>query len=879
VKVRAQTPWERWIALCLWCYPRRFRQRFGADLSAQYCEPATGRSIRAALQAASDLARGGLGARADDLCAAWSVRATGSGVDGLLVDLRHGLKSLTHRPLFALMVIATFALAASLNAAVFAILDTTLLRPLPVRDDASVVSIGSEWINFRHSSVSVPEYLDYGERSRTLSPMAALTSASFNLVTTEGVPERVLGARVTASFFEVLGAAPALGRVFTPAEDRPGAPGVALVSHRFWMRRLGGNPGAVGQPIRFDGGERLIIGVMPREFRFPAATTDVWTPLSINPADPPSRGSHNRQVLARLVPGASLARARDEMHAIAKQLAHEHPQVYPPGSGWDVSLLPFREYLFGSFQAPLATLMAAVAFVLLIACANVANLLVARATERATDLATRAALGASGLRLARQAAIEGLMLGICGGAAGLAAGAALVRALVAFFPEALPVPDRVLTDPRIALFTLLITAAAGVLAALVTRLKAFHAPPGAALRHRRASPDAATQRVRSVLTVTEIALSVMLLMATGVALRSFVRLTNVNPGHEIAGVATARMTALTRYASLADVADYYQRLTGSVAARPGVRHAGLVSYLPLSGQANDWGFEIENYTPPNPGQPPDEQMRSVAGDYFQAMGVPLLSGRLFDWHDRSDRPRVAIVSALLAKKYFGDTNPLGRRLRFHREQPWITIAGVVGDVRNHGLDEAFVPILYVPAMQQPERTMSIVARLEPGAGASVIADAIRAVEPHQPIFAVHMMEDWVFRSVAASRFNLLLLGLFAVLGILLAAVGVYGVMAFTVSRRTRELGIRVALGAEPTALLTLVLGRSLLMAAAGVLVGLAAGLGTTLLLRTMFHGVQILDPIVFATVSVLVLTVAVLASYAPARRAMRIDPLEALRTD
>ena len=345
-------------------------------------------------------------------------------------------------------MIATFALAASLNAAVFAILDTTLLRPLSVRDEASIVSIGSEWVNFRHSSVSVPEYLDYVERSRTLSPIAALTSASFNLVTAQGVPERVLGARVTVSFFEVLGTAPELGRVFSPAD----APGVALVSHRFWMRRLGGDPAAVGQTIRFDGGERLIIGVMPRAFRFPAATTDVWIPLSINPAAPSTRGSHNRLALARLVPGASLARARDEMHAIAKQLAHEHPQVYPPGSGWDVSLLPFREYFFGNFQAPLATLMAAVAFVLLIACAKVANLLVARASDRAAELATRAALGASGVRLARQALIEGLILGGCGGAVGLAAGSGLVRALVAFFPDALPVPDRMLTDPRIALF-------------------------------------------------------------------------------------------------------------------------------------------------------------------------------------------------------------------------------------------------------------------------------------------------------------------------------------------------------------------------------------------------------------------------------------------
>jgi putative ABC transport system permease protein len=567
------------------------------------------------------------------------------------------------------------------------------------------------------------------------------------------------------------------------------------------------------------------------------------------------------------------------MHAIARQLAREHPDVYPEGSGWDVSVRPLREYLFGDFRAPLATLMAAVAFVLLIACANVANLLVARASERASELATRVALGASGLRLARQALVEGLLLGLAGGLVGLAIGSGLVRALRSMLPDGLPIPDRVFTDPRIAAFALTMTAAAGIVAALTTTMRAINPAPGGALRATRSSPDAASQRIRSLLTVTEIALAVMLLVATGVALRSFVRLMNVDPGHETASVATARVTALTRYAALTDVATYYQRLSQSVAQRPGVRHAGLVSYLPLSGQTSDWGFEIENYVSPNPGQRPDEQMRTIAGEYFQTMGVRLLSGRLFDWHDTSESPRVVIVSARLAKKYFGEASPIGRRLRFHSSEPWSSIVGVVSDVRNHGLDGEFVPILYVTAMQLPERSMTIVARLERGASATAIAEGVRAVDPQQPVFATRMMEDWLARSVAEPRFNLLLLGLFAVLGVTLAAVGIYGVMAFTVSRRTRELGIRLALGAEPSALLTLVLGRGLMMAGAGVISGLAAGLAASVLLRTMFHGAQILDPLVLAVVSGLVIAVSLLASYIPARRAMLIDPVEALRPD
>ena len=327
------------------------------------------------------------------------------------------------------------------------------------------------------------------------------------------------------------------------------------------------------------------------------------------------------------------------------------------------------------------------------------------------------------------------------------------------------------------------------------------------------------------------------------------------------------------------MAGYYQRLADSVAAHPGVRHAGLVSNLPLSGQTTDWVFEIENHVPRNPGQPPDEQMRTVGGDYFQAMGVPLLSGRLFEWHDRSDRPRVAIVSALLAKKYFGGGDPIGRRLRFDTDEPWITIVGIVGDVRNHGLDGAFVAdslrALDATARAQHDHRRATRAR------GGRIRDRRRRCRrrAHQPNVRRAHDGGWVDRSVAAPRFDLLLLGLFAVLGVTLAAVGVYGVMAFTVSRRTRELGIRIALGAEPSALLRLVLGRSVLMAVAGVVAGLAAGLGTALLLRTMFHGVQILDPLVLATVSALVVGVSLLASYIPARRAMRIDPLDALRAE
>jgi len=373
----------------------------------------------------------------------------------------------------------------------------------------------------------------------------------------------------------------------------------------------------------------------------------------------------------------------------------------------------------------------------------------------------------------------------------------------------------------------------------------------------------------------------MLLVASGVAIRSFVRLVRVDPGMSIAGVSTARITALTRYQDAADLAGYYNRLLSSVAERPAVKHSGLISVLPLSGGTSDWGFEIEGWVPPSPGVLADEQTRSIGGEYFHVLGIPLLSGRLFDSRDTVTTERVAIVSAHVARKYWGDVNPVGRRIRFFGNDPWTTIVGIVGDIRNHGLDADFNPIVYVPVTQLPERTMTIVARLRPGAtgAATLIADAVRATDPQQPVFAARMMEEWVARSVAEPRFNLTLLILFGVLAVALAAVGVYGVMAFTVARRTRELGIRLALGARPSGLLRLVLGRSLSMTSIGVAVCLAAGLSAAVTLESMFRGAQVLDPIVLVAVSVLVLGVALLASYLPARRAMRIDPVEALRAE
>jgi putative ABC transport system permease protein len=876
--------WRRWISLLLWFYPRRFRARFGEDLRAQYLRDDRP-SLRTAITAFRDLARGGLGARFDDARSAWSATAwpgtrakAATHLDTLRVDLRHSVRGLRRQPQFPLAVISTLALAGGLSAVVFALLDSAFLRPLPYPGAGRIVSIGSRWIGFDHSSVSIPEYLDYRAHNRSLASIAVYGSANANLLTTHDGPERLSAARVTASFFEVLGVRPALGRVFTAAEDRPGLPRIVVLSHALWSRRFGADRNVIGSRLTFDFGECEVIGVMPPDLRFPGTDTELWIPLAINPSSPGSRGNHNRQVIARMKAEVDLEQARSDLHRIALELQREHPSNYAAGSGWDTSVRGLRDHLYGDFRTPLSLLMAAVMFVVLIACANVANLMAARASERRHELATRAALGAPRLRLLQHAFVEGALLGAAGGAAGLALGNGVLRLLRSGLPERLPVPDNLATDLRVAAFAVGLTACAGVVASLAT-LRRRQMP---ALTAHRGSSDGGAHRVRTVLTASEIALATFLLVAGGAALRGFADLVRRDPGVAIERIATARVTALSRYAQLDALAGYFDRIVTSVSETPGVMHAGLVSVLPLSGDTSDRVFVIEGRTRPGPS--PDEQMRAVGGAYFQALGIPLLSGRYFDRRDTSGTERVAIISHLAAVKYWGNESPLGRRLNFGgvgSTEPWTTIVGVVGDVRHHSLASEFVPMVYLPVSQLPERSLTVVAHLEPSRQDSsrLIAEAVRAVDPSQPVYAQLMMDDWIARSVAEPRFNLTLLSLFAALAIALTAVGVYGVMSGMVTRRTRELGVRLALGARPGALLTLVFRDGAVITGTGLAIGLFASAIASAVMGAWLVGARILDPLMIGAVILVVLGVALLACYIPARRAMRVDPVQALRAE
>ena len=871
-----QRVWDRWIGLLLRFYPRRFRERFGDDLRAQYAQE--GRpSLRGAMTAFRDLVTGGIGARSDDARTAWRAAAS-PGLDAIRVDTRHIVRGLRRRPLFPLAVVSTLALAGGLTAVVFAILDTTLLRPLPYSDAGSLISIGNTWTGFDHAYLSIPEFLDYRTRNRSLESIAAYTSASFNMVTSHEGPERLLGARVTASFFDVLGVRPVLGRVFTADEDQPGLPRVVVLSHGLWSRRFGAARSVLGTRLTFDWGTSEVIGVMPPELRLPDANTELWVPLSINTASPGSRGNHSRQVIARMKPNVGLEQTRADLHHLAIELQREHPESYPTGSGWGTSVLGLRDHLFGDLRTPLSLLMTAVLFVVLIACANVANLMAARASERRHELATRLALGAPRLRLVQHALIEGILLGVAGGAAGLALGSGVLQLLRSGLPERLPVPDHIATDLRVAAFAIGVTACAGVLASLAT-LRARQMPT---LSAHRGSSDASANRIRVFLTASEIAIATFLLVAGGAALRGFADLVQQDPGVATERIATARVTALSRYAQLEALTGYFDRIVTSVAQAPGVRHAGLVSLLPLSGDTSDSVFVVEGRAVP--GQPPpDEQLRTVGGEYFQALGIPLIAGRYFDRRDGPSGERVAIISRLAATKYWGDQHPVGSRINFSStaSEPWTTIVGVVGDIRHRGLDSSFVPVIYVPVSQFPERSLTVVARLEPSGPSHprLIAEAVRAVDNSQPVFAQLTMDDWVALSIAELRFNLTLLTLFALLAIALTAVGIYGVMTAMVTRRTRELGVRLALGARPATLLRVVLRHGAFITGVGLTIGLLASAIASALMGAVLLGARAIDSVMIVSVTGIVLGVALFACFVPARRAMRVDPIVALRTE
>ncbi len=711
-----------------------------------------------------------------------------------------------------------------------------------------------------------------------------MQDASFNLIGVSD-PERLRGMRVTDGFFAMLGARPHMGRDFLPEEDQPGRANVVILSHGLWQRRFGADPNIVNRAITFSGGSYTVVGVMPASFRFGDGGAEFWTPMAFTAEQAQQHGSHYVSAIGRLKPGVALAQARSEMSMIADRLAKQYPDN---NTGWNVRLTPLLEYTVSSVKPALLVLLGAVAFVLLIACVNVANLLLARSAAREKEIAIRVSLGAGRWRIARQLLTESALLALAGGTVGLTLAKWGKDLLLALAPEDLPRLSDVALDGRALAFTAALSLLTGLGFGLFPALQASNIR-GPNLNEtlkdagRGSTDDGRRRLIRGSLVVLEVALALVLLVGAGLLIKSFLRLRSVDPGFNPAGALTAQIPLSQRkYPEDSQRVAFYTQLIEKVAALPGVQAAGAAMVTPLSGNDFVLGFRIEGRPPYPAGSEPDTNYYSVTPGYFKAMGIPLLRGRLFTERDTKDAPRVIIINETMAKRFFPGEDPIGKRLHvtmgpvLYRE-----IVGIVGDVKHYSLDQEAKAQTYEPYAQQPFSGMTLVARTsgDPAGLSSAIRGEVLKIDKELPISNVKTLEQYLSTSIAQQRFSVLLLGIFAAVAMALACVGIYGVLSYSVTQRRREIGVRMALGAARRDVLRLVVGHAMLLTLIGVAIGLGAAFALTRVMSTLLFGVSATDPMTFGLIALLLIAVALLAALVPARRATKVDPMVALRCE
>ena len=792
----------------------------------------------------------------------------------LLQDLRYGLRMLRSKPGFTFAAVLTLALGIGANSAIFSVIDAVLLRPLAYEQPQQLVS-------FR-SNQSPPDLADVADASRSFAMVGAEALAP--LAWTGGdTPVQLWVGEATGGFFATLGVDAERGRTLGAADAADGAEFVVVLSHALWQERFGADPDIVGRTMPLAGNVYTIVGVMPAGFVSPFGAAQAWVPLHAlypNALAANFRDVHILRAVARLKPGVSLAQASAEMAVIDAQLASRYPAS---NRNRHTELLPLKERVVGAARGALLVLYAAVCLVLLIACANFANLLLARACERGREVAVRVALGAGRARLVRQLLVESVLIALSGGALGALFAWVGTQALLALQPQGLPRLGEIGVEPRVFAFTFGVALLTGVVFGLFPAWIA--ARTGASVDAARgASAGRAQQGVRSAFVVAQLAIALILLVGAGLLVRTFWNLRSVDPGFQPEHVLTFRVELPeVRYRSIAEQMHFRSAALDALDALPGAR-AAMVSELPLSGEALDHNFLVEDWPPVAPGDEPSVETRSVLGDYFAIMGIPLHAGRAFGATDLdAGAPLVGIANEALVRKYFQDQDPIGKRVRWAREDAphWITIVGVVGDVHHFGLDRPDLPALYSPYTQaEPwKRWMTFVVRThaDPLALAPAVKQAIWSLDSQLPITKLRSMHVVAAESFAARRFDMLLLALFAALAVTLAAIGVYGVIAYAVAQRTREIGVRVAVGARLRDVVSLVLRGGLRLALLGVGIGLAGAFAATRLMRGMLFGVAPADPATLAVVAAALLAAALLACWLPARRAAQVDPTEALR--
>ena len=803
-------------------------------------------------------------------------------------DIRYALRALGKQPLFTLVAVLTLTLGIGANTAIFSLLYQVLLRPLPYPDADRLVFVWNMYplMGLPQASVSIPDYIDRKTQAPAIEDATLFTAGSANLAD-GGQPEQVRALMVTPSFFTTLQRQPFLGRGFTEDEARPDADNFAILSYGLWQSRFGGDRLLVGRDIRMNGEAYRVVGVMPVDFRL---TNDVgvFVPFAFTPQQmsDQARGNEFSQMIARLKPGATIDQLNGQMKMIVERNLERLPQrqAFARTSGFGGFAVGIRQQMVGDARAPLYALQGVVLAVLLIACANVANLLLMRATGRNRELAIRTTLGAGQWRLVRQMITEGLVLSLFGAIGGLALGLIGVRTLVALNSRQLPgVADASLHAP-VLVFTVLLAVLTGVVFGLVPAVSVIRGNTSSLLKEdaTRGSASRATRFVRSTLVVVETALALMLLVGAGLLIKSFARLQDVNPGFSPERVLTTQISLpSSRYADAAARRAFWERLLEKAKGIPGVTAAGVTTNVPFNGNVSSGSYSIVGYTPGPSEAAPHGRQEVVGGDYFRAMQIPVLQGRVFTDADTADSPRVVVIDQYLVNRYFANRSPLGQEIqRGAGPQGRYTIVGVVGTINSIDLAQPVTKErLYYPIAQQPRQGMALVLKsaMEPSQLVAQVRTAVQSLDPEQPLADVRTMDEWVNRSLEGRRTPMMLFVLFGIVALLLSAIGIYGVLAFNVAQRVREFGIRQALGADSQAILTLVFKQGLATAGVGLAIGLAASYGLSRYLETLLYGVKARDWVVFSIVTVLLLVVAALACYIPARRATRIDPMTALR--
>ena len=800
-------------------------------------------------------------------------------METLFRDIRYGARSLLKRPGFTMIAVIALALGIGANTAIFSLVNAVLLQPLPFAEPDRLVWV---WGNIRNggsrASVSPPDFLDYRQQNTTFEEFAAAFGAPLPLnLTGSGEPERLTAAGVTGNYFTALGAQPQLGRTFLLENEKPGSDQVAVLSHGLWQKRFGGDPTIVNKTVVLDGKNFAVIGVMPQGFNFPQAA-ELWVPINFEiDAEMKIRKAHFLRPIGKLKDGVTLAQAQADMDVIARRLEEQYPDS---NLGWSLRLVSLREQLIGNTRPTLFILFGAVGFVLLIACANVANLLLVRAAGRQKEIALRTALGAGRFRIVRQMITESVLLALIGGALGTILAVWGIELLVKLSEGNIPPTAQVRIDATVLAFTLLTSVFTGVLFGLAPALRTMNLNLIESLKEggRSGAEGGQRNRTRSLLVVLESAVAVVLLIGAGLLVRSLIQLQNVSPGFDPNNVLTMRVDlSRKKYGAPEKAGKFFSELETRLGSLPGVEQVGMISELPLSGQPNDMPYTVVGRPPVPSDQAFDDDFRRVNRHYFSAMRIPFLRGRNFTEQEVRESAKVIIISDLLARQVFPNEEPIAKRLLLVIGNEPFEIIGIVGDIRHRALESTPFAAMYIPTNQTPRTNLVIRTKGDPASLAGAVRKEVHAIDRDQPVAAMRTMNEWMDTAVAGPRYRTALLALFAFVALVLASTGIYGVMSYSVSQRTHEIGVRMALGARRMDVMKLVVRQGMTLVIVGVAIGVLGAIALTRVMSTLLFGVTAKDPLTFVVVAALLNLVAFVACYLPARRATKVDPLVALR--